>query len=117
MKKICRLGSFYFIFMDLFCFGPPSVFMFRPSVIHYMLLYSTLPCNKIARAPGGIKEFCSLSWGGGGTELILFYLFKITYITCFQQNAFEWLDSTYYKLLKRLSEPSKFTNFWSLFPI
>ena len=30
-----------------------------------MLLYSTLLCKKIARAPGGHKNLCSLSWGGG----------------------------------------------------
>ena len=31
-----------------------------------MLLYSTLLCKKIARAPGGHKNICSLSGGGGG---------------------------------------------------
>ena len=33
-----------------------------------MLLYSTLLCEKLARAPGGVKDLCSLSGGGGGAK-------------------------------------------------
>ena len=36
-----------------------------PPVTNYMLLYSTLPSKKIARAPGGRKNKSPLSWGGG----------------------------------------------------
>ena len=43
----------------------PSVF-YDPPVTHYMLLYSTLLCKKIARAPGGHKRFTLTKLGGGG---------------------------------------------------
>ena len=36
---------------DLFC-SPPPPQCFSPPVTNYMLLYSTLLCKKIARAPG-----------------------------------------------------------------
>ena len=39
---------------DLFC--SPPVFFMTP-VTNYMLLYSTLLCKKIARAPGVIKNY------------------------------------------------------------
>ena len=42
-------------FRDLFCFAP-AVFLWPP-VTNYMLLYSTLLCKKIARAPRGHKKF------------------------------------------------------------
>ena len=39
------------------CSTPP------PPVTNYMLLYSTLLCKKIARAPGGVKNKSPLRWG------------------------------------------------------
>ena len=44
---------------------PPQCFL-RPPVTNYMLLYSTLLCKKIARAPGGHKRFMLTKLGGGG---------------------------------------------------
>ena len=44
---------------------PPSVFC-RPPVTNYMLLYSTLLCKKIGRAPEGHKRFMLTKLGGGG---------------------------------------------------
>ena len=35
---------------------------------NYMLLYSTLLCKKIVRAPGGHKKFMLTKLGGGGGE-------------------------------------------------
>ena len=40
---------------NLFCFGPPVCL--TPPVTNYMLLYSALLCKKIARAPGGRKNY------------------------------------------------------------
>ena len=51
-------------FMDLFCFAPQC--FLSPPVTNYMLLYSTLLCKKIARAPGGHKKFMLTKLGGGG---------------------------------------------------
>ena len=48
----------------LFCPPPPPPSVFTPPVTNYMLLYSTLLCTKIARAPGGVKNISSLRWGG-----------------------------------------------------
>ena len=43
-------------FMGYNLFRPPSAFYDPPPpVTNYMLLYSTLLCKKIARAPGGVK--------------------------------------------------------------
>ena len=42
----------------------PQCFL-RPPVTNYMLLYSTLLCKRIARAPGVVKNISSLRWGGG----------------------------------------------------
>ena len=47
---------------DLFC-SPPPVFFMTP-VTNYMLLYSTLLCKKITRAPGGHKKFMLTKLGG-----------------------------------------------------
>ena len=44
--------------------APPPVFL--PPVTNYMLLYSTVLCKKIARAPGGYKRFMLTKLGGGG---------------------------------------------------
>ena len=44
---------------------PPQCFLWPP-VTNYMLLYSTLLCKKIARAPGGHKKFRLTKRGGGG---------------------------------------------------
>ena len=53
---------------DLFCFGP-QCFLWPPVTI-YMLLYSTLLCMKIARAPGGHKKLMLTKLGGGGRNRI-----------------------------------------------
>ena len=45
---------------------PPRQWFIMTPVTNYILLYKTLPCKKIARAPGVIKDLCSLSAGGGG---------------------------------------------------
>ena len=62
---IIGLLLFFQDFWDLFCSPPPSVFM-TPST-NYMLLYSTLLCKKITRAPGGHKK-CMLTKLGGGAK-------------------------------------------------
>ena len=41
-----------------------SLFSITP-VTNYLLLYSTLLCKKIARAPGGHKKFMLTKLGGG----------------------------------------------------
>ena len=43
---------------------PPPVLL-TPPVTNYMLLYSTLLCKQIERAPGGHKKY-ELNVGGGG---------------------------------------------------
>ena len=57
MSKILAVKT-----MDLFCFGPPVFFM--TSITNYMLLYSTLLGKRIARAPGGHKNFVLTKLGG-----------------------------------------------------
>ena len=56
--KISIVGSILF---------PPSVFC-DPPVTNYMLLYSTLVCKKIARAPVGHKKNMLTKLGGGGAN-------------------------------------------------
>ena len=51
---------------DLSCPPPPHPVFFMTSVTNYRLLYSTLLCKKIARAPGGHKKFVLTKLGGGG---------------------------------------------------
>ena len=53
--------SFLVEYVDLFCFA--QCFLWPPVTI-YMLLYSTLLCKKIARAPGGHKRFMVTKLGG-----------------------------------------------------
>ena len=51
--------------LDQFCFAPPPPQCFLwPPVTNSMLLYSTLLCKKIARAPEGHENLCTLSWDG-----------------------------------------------------
>ena len=45
---------------------PPPVFFMTPSYKLYVVIYSTLLCKKIARAPGGHKRFMLTKRGGGG---------------------------------------------------
>ena len=45
----------------------PPLF-FAPPVTNYMLLYSTLLCKKIARAPGGREKYKLTKVGGGGAK-------------------------------------------------
>ena len=52
---------------DLFCVGPQLFFM--TPVTNHMLLYSTLLCEKIERAPGGHKKFMLTKLGGGGNRI------------------------------------------------
>ena len=48
--------------LDLFFFGL-KCFLWPP-ITNYILLFSTLLCKKISRAPAGHKNSCSLSWRG-----------------------------------------------------
>ena len=63
--------------------------LFRPPVINYMLLHSTLLCKKIARAPGGHKNLCSLSWGGGGGQNRSKISYNMHFIFLYDLNNFE----------------------------
>ena len=51
---------------DLFCFGPQCFLL--PPITNYMLLYSTLLCKNIARAPGSYKRFVLTKLGGGAKQ-------------------------------------------------
>ena len=63
--------------MDLFCLGP-QCFLWPP-VRKYLLLYSTLLCKKIARAPGGQKRFILTKLEGGGNRIDPYILIKNLY--------------------------------------
>ena len=67
--------------MDLFCFALPPVFFITP-VTNCMLLYSTLLCKKIARAPGGHNRFMPTKPGGGNR----IYLYKSMLKRAFRQK-------------------------------
>ena len=54
LLKLIMFSNLVSIFGSIL-FPSPSVFY--DTVTNYMLLYSTLPCEKIARAPGGRKKF------------------------------------------------------------
>ena len=43
---------------------PPPPVCFTPPVTNYMLLYGTLLCKKIARAPGGRTKYKLTKLGG-----------------------------------------------------
>ena len=63
VRSVCVQGLVYDSIQsksDLFCFAS----VFTPPVTNFMLLYSALLCKIIARAPGGVKNISSLSWGG-----------------------------------------------------
>ena len=51
--------------MGIYSVSPPPMF-FTPPVTNYILLYSTLLCKKIARAPVGRKKYKPTKLGGGG---------------------------------------------------
>ena len=60
---------------------PPSVFM-TPS--YKFLLYSTLLCKKIARAPGGHRRFMPTKLGGGDRidPILLYRTFFSEILSC-----------------------------------
>ena len=71
----CKVGSRREILTNqismkqgIYSVPPPPVFFMTPPVTNSMLLHSTLLCKKIARAPGGQNNLCSLSWGGGAKQ-------------------------------------------------
>ena len=78
-----------------------SVFLWPP-VANYMLLYSTLQWKKIARAPGVIKDSCSLNWGAWNRidpkSVWAFYWCLIEPVYCFRSinHTYFYLDSICY---------------------
>ena len=55
------------VMIRIYSVSAPNVF-YEPPITNYMLLYSTLLCKKIARAPGGHKRFVLTKPGGGGKQ-------------------------------------------------
>ena len=70
LQSPSNIGKWFLFNIKLWIYSvslSPSVF--TPPVTNFMLLYSTLLCKKIARAPGGVQKYKPTKrWGGGAKQ-------------------------------------------------